>query len=77
MLLYHKDESDQFAFRVEALLKRKGYRVIYVRYDSYIFEDYIKALGESEFAVVIARQESQGLYLTEATGAERIGNVVG
>lgn len=66
VLLYHKYESDQFAFRVETLLKRKGYRVICVRYGSYIFEDYIKALGESEFAVVVARQESQGLYLVEA-----------
>lgn len=66
VLFYHKSESDRFAFQVEKLLESKGYNVVYLKYGSYKFEDYIQALGEAQFAVILASAESQGLFLAEA-----------
>lgn len=66
VLVYHKDESDQFCYRVCNLLKKHGYRPVIIEYGSYILEDYKRILGESAFAIIISRQESQGIYLSEA-----------
>ena len=66
VLIYHKDESDQFCYRVDYLLRKNGYTPTVVRYGHYKLEEYIKTLSECSFCVVIARQESQGIYLAEA-----------
>lgn len=66
VLIYHKDEGDQFLYRVDYLLRRKGYETVIIKYGHYMLDDYIRALEDTDFAVFIARQESQGLCLVEA-----------
>lgn len=66
VLIYHKEESNQFCFRVDYLVRRHGYSTVIIKYGSYKFDEYIKILQESAFMVVIAGAESQGLYLAEA-----------
>ncbi|MCM1236048.1 MAG: hypothetical protein NC489_38665 [Ruminococcus flavefaciens] len=66
VLIYHKDESEQFCYRVDFILRKHGYNTVILKYGNYRFDDYVKLLGESEFMVVISRQESQGIYLAEA-----------
>lgn len=66
VLIYHKDESKQFLYRVDYLLRSKGYSTAIVEYGNYSFNDYIEMLRQSIFAVFISRQESQGLCLAEA-----------
>lgn len=66
VLIYHKDESEQFCYRVDFILRKHGYNTIIVKYGNYRFDDYLRLLDESEFMVVISRQESQGIYLAEA-----------
>lgn len=66
VLIYHKEESKQFMYRVDYLVRKYGYETTVITYGEYKLEDYIKKLGESLFAVVISRQESQGVFLAEA-----------
>lgn len=66
VLIYHKDESNQFCYRVDYLLRKHGFQTVIIKYGSYKFDDYIRILSEVEFAVVISRQESQGICLAEA-----------
>lgn len=66
VLIYHKDESDQFCYRISYLLRKYGYKPVIVKYKHYQLADYIRLLGESEFCIMLSRQESQGICLTEA-----------
>ncbi len=66
VLIYHKDESDQFCYRISYLLRRYGYKPVVIKYKHYKLQEYIEKLGESEFCIMLSRQESQGICLTEA-----------
>ena len=66
VLVYHKEESDQFCYRVCHTLRKYGFDPIIIKYGDYVLEDYKRMLAQCEFSVVISRQESQGIFMAEA-----------
>ena len=66
VLIYHKEESDQFCWHLDYYLRKKGYQTTIIKYGEYTLEQYIALLDKSEFMVVLSRQESQGIFMPEA-----------
>lgn len=66
VLIYHKDESMQFIYRIRNLLSKYGYETQILECGSYKLEDYMDLANKSEFMVVVGRQEASGNFLTEA-----------
>lgn len=66
VIIYHKDESYQFCWRLHYWLRQYGFDPVIIKYGDYKLEEYIKELNEALFNVVLARQESQGIYLAES-----------
>lgn len=66
VLIYHKNESNQFCYRIEKLVKKYGYQTKIIKYGSYKHDEYIGELMKSKFMVCISDSESQGLFLSEA-----------
>lgn len=66
VLIYHKDESDQFCWHLDHCLKKRGYETSIIKYGSYTLDQYISLLNEMLFMVTLTGKESQGIYLPEA-----------
>ncbi len=65
-IVYHKDESDQFCYRLQYTLLQYGYEPVVIKYGNYKFDEYLKELSEASFMISLSRQESQGIFLAEA-----------
>lgn len=66
VLIYHKDESEQFCYRLQYIVKKYGYEPVVIKYGKYKLDDYLNVLSQSLFMISLSRQESQGIFLTEA-----------
>lgn len=66
VLIYHKDESDQFCWHVDYILRRRGYHTHILKPGAYTLAEYKKLLSQSDFMVAISRPESQGIFMPEA-----------
>jgi len=66
VLVYWKNEEEQFCKQVENLLRRYGWNPKRIKYGNYNIQQYKKVLSECSFAVFLSRSESQGMALAEA-----------
>lgn len=65
-LIYHKDESEQFCWRIDYLLRKYGFKTKILTYGSYTLQEYKDLLNQVDLMIAVSQKESQGLFMLEA-----------
>lgn len=66
VIVYWKNETEQFCVQIEDMLKKNGWSPIRLRYGAHKQQDFKNALLNAAFCVFISRSESQGIALAES-----------
>ena len=66
VLVYLKEQPQEFCLAVESILRINGWNPVRIVYGSYTVEEYKSALKKCAFAVFLSKCETQGLALAEA-----------